>query len=335
MRKLDKAAVLVFLGTLVVCGLLLVTRGVRARQVRLNVRDLPEHGLHFISPVDAQYPNELAKFGFGRDFKQTRLLEATKPYSVILSNNSQREVIAYRVRWDMVRPDGTIKTHVTTYGEPDRLMGKGPHSDTEGLTIARSGSRYISVVTTRGPAQTSGIGTSASGNGATQTSGIGMGGSGGRDPVEASQTAQLASEKNETALIEMFSSELGRADTLTVTLDAAVFDDGTFAGPDSFGYFEQLQSLIRAKRELLQIALSGTQQGRPLGELFNDFEASAQNDSGNIAPQSRTAAEYYAFYKKQFAREILRIREATGDDKKALWRVTKPLDYRWTNLHRP
>jgi hypothetical protein len=320
-RKLDKIALAVFLATLCVCSLL-AARGVRAKSVKLNVRDLPEHGLRLIPPTDAKYPNEVTKFAFPQDMKQKRLIEATTPFSVILSNQSGRELVAYRVRWDSIGPDGTLTTHVSTYGEPGKLMGMTSNTGDSlvpGVAIPGESSRYVSIVCTAGEAQTGGIT-------------VGMGG--GRDLNNISQVAQKASE-HDTALIDQLGAELLRAESMTVTLDAAIFNDGSFVGPDSLGYFDQMQSLIKAKRDLLEAALSGAQDDRAMNRVYKDLEGLVQNNGSKGPPESRNSSEYYTFYQKQFAKEILRIREATGDDRKALSSVTRPLHHRWPTLHRP
>ena len=117
------------------------------------------------------------------------------------------------------------------------------------------------------------------------------------------------------------------ASNVSVTLDAAVFDDGTVVGPDSLNYFGQLNAEIQAKEDLLQEALSAAQANKPLDRLFKKFEVIATDDAKGNAPSGPTspATDYYNFYKREFAKELLEIRRQMKDDNRAVWIATRPL----------
>lgn len=298
-----------------------------AKKVRLHVKDLSEHKLRIISPTDASFDGELTNLGIKKNSKEEQLVESLKPFSVILRNEGSRDVVAYRMRWDSIRPDGTTTTHVRTYAEPERFMGRGIYSSSDtsndsGISIKAKSTRYVSVASSIGKQEEAG-----------DTAGI-QGGTGGNSSgsVDASRIQQMGVERNERALIDVLGTELAQSESLTVTLDAAVFDDGTFVGPDSLNYFERLQATIQAKRDLLSDALSAVQQNRPLNDVFNDIKSLAEK---NVAvPQSPGPSDSYEFHKKEFAKEILRIRAAMGDDKLALWRITRPFYRNWTKVRK-
>jgi hypothetical protein len=325
--KKYKAITLSLLLTLIgVFGLLTFNQTLGAQRVRLNVRDLSEHQLKAISPTDASFDALIEKIG-PNSSGQKQFVESLKPYSIIIRNESSRDVVAYRVRWDAVTEDGTTTTQVITYAEPDRLMGEGPNSipgapPKSAIAIRANSLRYVSIIQSIDLDDKEGPDPRILGG----ISAISSSG-------DASQIKRFGQEKDEQALMEQLRNELANSVSLTITLDVAVFADGTFVGPDSFHYFGQLTALIQAKGDLLREALSGAQNKRALDSVFSDLQSFAGKEIAPV-PQSATPSDYYTFYKKKFANEILRIRAAIGDDKQAFSHVTRPLSRQWPLVHK-
>lgn len=312
----------VFVVTLLIVIFVLINSGVKARTVRLNKRDLPEYGLLIVAPTDPSFNSEVVKLSAGRSNEQKRLIEITKPFSVFVRNSGSQDVIAYRLRWDAMQPDGTVTTHIRSYAEPDVLMGGVARSISEvtrnaGVSIRSNSSRYVSLTSSIGQSEEVGI-MSSMGSDASN--------------VDAGQIQQIGAEENEAALLDLLGTELARAESLTVTLDVAIFDDGSFIGPDSLNYIEAIEAQVAAKRQLLDGVLRAAWQKSP-DHVFDDLESIANQPDTLIDANSRSA-DYYRIYEKEFAKELLRTRAASADDKQTIWYATRRLFRRWPQLHR-
>src|SRR5688572_27739739 len=124
MRRRSVIAVLVF-GALIT-GILLtaygLTRRAQAMTVRLNVKDIKEHGLEIITPLDPSFDHLAAKYFKG---KPSAELEAFRPFSVFIKNRSNKYLVAYVLKWEILRTDGTATTGFKAYAQPGVLMGYG------------------------------------------------------------------------------------------------------------------------------------------------------------------------------------------------------------------
>lgn len=322
MRRLNVIWLLLLAASALSLGYLLSGWKVHAKDVRLNAKDLREHGLIIVAPTDASFEEESGKLLAGRGDRQKHVIEGLKPFSVFVKNRGRRDVIAYRLRWDLLRQDGTVTTHITTYAEPGALMGRdsqymGKASRDAGVSIRANSGRYVSLVASIGESQDPeasldiGAGTSSA--------------------TDLDQIRGVAADKNEAALIDDLAVQLAQAESLTVSLDVAVFDDGRFVGADSLGYLPQLQAALDAKRDLLQSSLFAVRRGAPVGQVFDDIEAITREPDVTIRADS-TQDDYYRFYKKAFAAEVLRVRGTIGDDRRAMWYVVQPVYRLWPKL---
>lgn len=324
MRRLNILWLLLLAASALSLGYLLSGIKAHAKDVRLNAKDLREHGLVIVAPTDDSFEEEAGRLLAGRGERQKHVIESLKPFSVFVKNRGRRDVIAYRLRWDLLRQDGTVTTHITTYAEPGALMGRdsqhmGGASRGAGVSIRANSSRYVSLVTSLGESQDPE---------ASLDIGVGTASATDLDPIR-----QAAADKNEAVLIDDLAAQLARAVSLTVSLDVAVFDDGSFVGVDSLGYVPQLQAALDAKRDLLQSSLLAMQRGTPVRQAFDDIEAITREPDVTIQSDS-TQDDYYRFYKKAFAAEALRLRGTIGDDRKALWYAVQPIYRLWPKLRR-
>lgn len=150
---------------------------------------------------------------------------------------------------------------------------------------------------------------------------------------EANQIRQGATPDRK-ALLQRFMSELATNYTdITVSIDGAFFDDGTFAGPDTSGFFAHVKAQIDAKRDLLnEVAIGLSNLHRSKEEVFSHVEKTAAQPDVRLDSNS-TPTDFYNFYKRFYAREILEDRNAFGDDK-ALAVTLQPLKKAWPKLRK-
>lgn len=285
--------------------------------VRINVRDLPSHAVRLVSPTDPSYDDEIAKLGLEQG---TQTPDAARPFSVVLKNESRRDIIGVRIRWDSIRSDGRTTTHLQSYSDTGTLMGMGPMDPQDevpgGVRLKPNKARYISLLESTGSRP--GIGATAADVGSEEN---------------AARMQQLAEARDRQQALTILADELGRSQSVTATLDAVIFDDGTVVGPDSFNYLDELQAIVKAKRDLLEDVLSGAQRNEPFGNIFGRMESIAKAEkkpAGTVPAQP----DYYQLYKKEFAAELVRMRNADGNEKRVAWNATRALFRQWPKLRK-
>lgn len=291
---------------------------VQQKIVRINVKDLRSHGVRLISPTDPSYEDEIAKLGLDE------ATDAAKPFSVVLKNDSRRDIIGVRIRWDSIEPDGRTTTHLQSYSDTGTLLGLSPMDPRDevpgGVRLKPNKSRFISLIESTGTAQRAGIGATASYVGSEE---------------DAAKMQQLGQDRDRQQALAILATELSRSQSVTATLDAIIFDDGTVVGPDSFNYLEQLQAVVRAKRDLLEDVLAGARRNEPFANIFGRVESIAkQEKQDKPAGTTPTQPDYYQLYKKEFAAELVRMRDADGDEKRVAWNATRALFRQWPKLRK-
>jgi hypothetical protein len=274
--------------------------------VRFNVKDIKEYGLEIISPLDPSFGSLTAAYFNGRPSPQ---LEAFKPFAVFLKNRGSKPLVAYVIKWEIVRPDGRITTTYNSYAQTGVLMGYGVGIATQpGLRqIIDPGS--VRLFSSASPIDVDeGNAMGSTGYYATATEAANV------DPV--------------LKVSDRIKSQLRQSKSITVSLDGAFFADGTFVGPNTSGYFERIKAEIDAKRDLLeQVERAGKKQV-DLDRVFEAIETKSNSEplspSGDSSPEA-----LYRYHTQAFAREIVGLKNAYGKERttdhlKSLYNLRKP-----------
>lgn len=290
---------------------------VSAQTLLLNTRDIPEQGLLIIGPEHTSYENKFTELIATKTTEQKNFMTALKPFSAFISNSNTKDVIAYKVRWEISGVNTKAIVYDMTFADPAILMGVDPSlvtSETRNLghTVISNTSKFVSVA-------------SSVNNSQQQSISFGSGGDSGNpnDPRSAS----------ESELLERLQRDLENAASITITLDGAMFEDGTFVGPDNSGYFNQLKAQINAKYDLLNGILKALQQNKQPTEIYATLQAFVEAPEITLSTNS-TPTEYYNFYRGIYATEILEIRTAFNNDEQSLSYILTPLKRSWLNLHK-
>jgi hypothetical protein len=268
---------------LVIAVALTSRRAVHA-QVSMKVTGLPDKGLILIGPADPSFEE---KAGSMLKDRKDFTYETLKPYSVILENTTRKTVVAYALRWEYPAPKGQVGTWDRCFGQPSGLLDgtkrkTDPSDDKRGLSIAPGEWKLI-----------------------TPESYIGR---------ESRVTSErLAADQGYRTSLQSVASQLGQGD-LTVTLDGAFFNDGTFVGPDRTGYFEIFKAEVTAKHDLLIRVVAASKTGQGLAQVASEIESSLPASRQNDPLPGTTPAEYYQYYKNFYAREFLDVRNKLGDE---------------------
>src|SRR5207302_6152276 len=77
------------------------------------------------------------------------------------------------------------------------------------------------------------------------------------DDSDTGKLQQALQSGDDEAISKALSEQLAQAANITISLDSAVFDDGTVIGPDNAGSFDMLQAAIAAKKDLLVSIMLG------------------------------------------------------------------------------
>lgn len=285
----------------------------QAKNVRINTNDIAAHGLVIVDPAHPSFNDELSKWLNGKDEKYKKHVESLKPFSVFVKNTNDRDVIGYKVKWEIVGADGEVFSYNNLYFEPESLMGveKPRNGRGGGKAIRKKSFRLVTSVPL--PYEQDG------------EAGSGM--VGGLDADQPQGSGDIA------PLVGRLNKQLEEATSVTVSIDGAMFDDGTFVGPDTGGYFGQLRAYVNSKNDLLRMMLHSMRRNEPVGNLFSKIEGIAASRV-NLSSADAKPADYYNFYRKQHAEEIMNSRQLIGDDLKAVRHALEPLRKRWAKLHK-
>jgi len=292
---------------------------VQAVTIQVNVKDLPERGLVILSSSDPSF-NE--KFSFLLRQKPSVFVETLKPFSFIFNNMTDKSLVAYQLKWEMVKADGTINTRITSFANPRALMDGGAPglehlSVGAGHAIKASSSRFISLFFSLDENPGGGIGAYSSGS---------------SQEGALNQIQQMARNSDIDKMVNYLSTELQDYTRLTVIIDGAFFEDGTFVGPDSTRFFANFQANLDAKRDLLEEISFGVKHKQSLEDIFNELDILAKSEDVTI-DSSATPTDYYNHYKRLYSEEILRMRKAT-DPNTAISRVLQALRKPWPELRK-
>jgi hypothetical protein len=299
MKKIIMVSSLLILGLSTATGFVL-SRSTQNMEVKVNAKDLPNHGLTIIKPSDSGFDNMAAALLAGRSQDE---IESLKPFSVIVKNTGNRTVVAYTVIWECTEPDGRKAAYRIAHANSEALidteeylkaLARTPSMDD---TIKPNTARLLSIL----PVGRGG----------------GFGSQGEQNQMEQSQDLPNI---NRAEMIQRFGSELLRKYIdITVSIDGVFFDDGTFIGPDTTGFFDDMKIQVNAKRDLINSISEKLKLGRSKDEIFKDVEGKISSSNSKRADfnpvEKSNPTDYYNYFSNYFAAEILQLRRVYGDDK--------------------
>jgi hypothetical protein len=300
-----------------ISGIFYHVRMVKAVSVQINVKDLPEHKLILIGPSDPSFNGQVSAFLKGN---HNAMVEATKPFSVFLKNTGNKAIVAYWLKWEKIRADGTIVTSGMGGSNPTALMeGREPgleHLVTSSGYVIKPGSmHFVSPIISINEEQSGGIG-------AITVSA--------ENSSELDKLQKAAENNNIDPMLDLVSEELKSCTSITISIDGVFFEDGTFVGPNTTNFFEGVQGIVDAKRDLLQEIAFAIEHKQTPEEIFSMIEQ-LTNSQNTYTSTNATSTNHYNFYKKMYAKEVLQMRKVLGDSK-AIASALQPLRRQWRVL---
>lgn len=302
MKKLN-LTLLILIVLLMATEIFWVKRNVEALNTKMNKKDLPEHGLLIVAPSDPAFDDLMTEYLKGTSLE---LAAALKPSSVFIRNIGKQSVVGVKLKWECKRADGNIIIKQVAEASPSVLMEEGALDhraalDKALIKIKPGTTRFFSLVKS------------------SQTLG-------------ESQTGQ----PEQSSSFKLINTELAQYSEIGISLDGVFFDDGTFAGSDSMGYFAEMKAMIDARYDLLKEVETDLQGGKSLDEIFNSLETLAHGSKIELG-ENPTPSDRYKYYKQMFAREPLGIKKALVDNherRQALANRGKKLSKSWAKLRK-
>ena len=292
MRKIRLSALSAILVLTGLTLFLAINQKARAVSIQINIKDLPEHGLKLIAPTDQAFQGKLS--AMRRDNKGP-VAEALMPYSVLLENEGKKAIVGYRLKWEMIKPDGTVSVRQAGGANPGALMEEGPlgpehPSLAGGFAVKPHSTAFVSLAASLGGDYSGSVTGYAGGS---------------SDPTALDQLRLAAKEKRLPSVEDAVLADLQNYKSITVSLDGVFFEDGTFLGPDTTGFFATVEAYVNAKRDLLQEINYAVVHNQSLDEIFSYIEELASSPPPD---KKLSQADLYNLYKKANADEVLRMR---------------------------
>ncbi len=193
--------------------------------------------------------------GVGVSFavENTVLATSMKDLSVLVRNDSDKEILGIMLVWDFAKLNGESERFRRSITHPGALVGIRPDPSMVGKTsfLNRGASKTISI--------------------------------------EKAESSALVSRLSDRGSGLNRLEQLGDLANITVILDGVIFADGSFAGKDSEFYFDEISGLVAARKdfvkEIQEARLSNLSTADTLAKL-EAFHA----DGSLLAPSVREKA---------------------------------------------
>lgn len=287
-----------------------LSRGPRLGTIKMHIKDLPQHNLRLIGPSDPTFDERLRSELKG---DSNEVIDTLKPFSVFFENKGERPIVAYLIQWCFTTKDGRNQYYRKALMNPQPLMEGENLSQELQLQSGRiepDSARFLSLLSTDGSGML-------------------------RAEVSPKEAEELKQGKKfaRTSLLKRFSTQAAKFAEISVSIDGAFFDDGTFVGPDTSNFFAQTKAAIDARRDLLnEIAIGLSNPTMTTDSVYGRILETAAHPSESIDSNS-TPTDYYNYFKKFYASDILQTKKLHGQDK-ALTMSVQSMNKPWAKLHK-
>jgi hypothetical protein len=254
-----------------------------AGSVQINIKDMPDQGIQLIPSSNARFGALLKSFT--PSVQEDETIRSAKPYSALLINGSGRTIVAYAVRYLWVGFDGKTTFH-------DILT-----QSIRGNTDLRVAPNDFAIIT---PSLF--IGRSHPSPWHPKHGGM----AGPRESDVKSTLGQIALQA-----------------AITISLDAVVFEDGSFVGADETHAFARLTARIEQPRILMKEVLARYTRGdseQSIFEFVKGFIADDPKDFSNVdsinwahAMRTNAARSIMSVYERSGVQEAIKYAQREAD----------------------
>jgi hypothetical protein len=247
------------------------TAQVEASGAGMKALDLKSDGVTLTVPSDPEFEKRI-ELSLQQN-SRSDAVHAVKGISALLQNSSKKVIVGYALRWRFTHPDGTSTLRRVTYVQPGALLDAGhakhPSNVARSTTIAPGESRLISEVSSLG----------------------------------ANSQTHLGEDLRVLQRVDEINALVSRSSEVTVAVDAILFDDGSFAGPDETHFIENFVRSFDSVQEFY----------RHLIEL-NDFGKTEREIMEWVSKQNtgKTSSSQSEFERAVAANEFLAVAQQYG-----------------------
>jgi hypothetical protein len=207
--------------------------------------------------------------------------DAKDAFSVFVANNSDQAIASCTLKWEILLPDGrTITRYKTKTGELDIVSEGGVTHLSEG--IATKGHLLFSLM----------------------------------DSSHPDNSAQTGIEFREGGGAPDLNAQLSDSVKVKVSIDGALFVDGTYVGPDSNNYFELFRGKVEGNRELNEEIAQLIDAGAKPEVIIGHLQRVANVRSSEVKSPAGEVPQYLFgkwMQKNSYARLLLAMGKYKGD----------------------
>jgi hypothetical protein len=280
---------------------------------RIHKNELPGSGVFIVDSTDETFFDDVREELRGKDEVFQKDVTPLLPCSVFVKNTSDKDILAYKLNWQLNMNDGTVVNYPRSCFTPGPLTGS-PRSDiydNASETIKRNSKRFFTM-----------IALASAGGGGIGAMRI--------DPGDVEKFRKAGATGNMAAFfVSKIIEQLDSSDDITISIENALFDDGQFVGRSDDADFIRHKAYIVAKHDLLQTIKSDIEENRsPVSEVLTRVVNITDEDIP-LRTLHPGYTWFYNYFRKHHAEEIKRARKAIGDDEKTVRMFLKFLDQEW------
>ena len=294
MKRLLIYASFILISTLVITFVFVRRSG--AVPLKFNKKDLPQHGLVIVRQSDPEFETLRARAphnSIGDDEGQPRCF--------VKNLDSNKRVIAYTLKWEMMTEDGQVITRLRRANRNDLLAGKeGQLSSDDTATLLPQTARFFTLF---GYLDGQQVDLKKA-----------------LPDRSARDNRELMKKIEETGARTRVNEQLRRTVSVTLSIDSALFDDGTFVGEDTTSHFHRINAQADVKRNMVRELASRLKSGESPASVMKSIQERSSNLLAFVITPAHdaTADEITKHYEKKFADEILEMRAGFQSDDLAL-----------------
>lgn len=277
----------------------------KAKETAINMssleinNDVQKYGIEIVGPTDPRFDPELKRLTGDSRQELASLIKVARLFSIIIVNNSEKDVVGISLKWELSTPKGT-NAFPQIQSTPGKLMGMKPRDpNMEGRTslISAGDAKLFSY------------------DGTVDQVFFNAQMNRGNDRHLA---PALRFQSDDTLLQTIEDNQrnlLNSVSRFSMSIDGIFFSDGTFAGADNFYYFDSMRGEIKARLDLISL-LSESASQAGLSQSLTDYAA---RNGGPRRKSERAESPEAAFQQgydrmaRSLAEEISRLRTKFTD----------------------
>lgn len=246
---------------------------------------LEKYGVTIITSTNSDFDTELTTCLKDSKESVAPYTDAMKPFAVFVKNMSNKDIVGISLRWEIIKPDGSIQVSPQTEMSPNQLMGIKPRNPLlRGSLIPSNSSRFFaldnniqSLVRNESDRKIWNRPSVLTGEKIKQLQ---------------NYVPELRAKKQKMAKESI---------SISVAIDGIFFGDGTFVGTDQDYLFATIKAYVQAQKDFVKEVREAVKAKKSPKEIFKWFEfLAAERPPAPDRLNSNEAENYEYSYKVEF-----------------------------------